>query len=114
MMLHLTLSKENKIQEAGCRGLVTWILGCSTASYPVPWMNNSCKWCMGDIVRALTITTHSQIKKLVDQARQKQDGDLISLLKDCIIALASLQGNVDETECISQNRGVILFGATRS
>ena len=51
---------------------------------------------MGDIVRALTITTHSQIKKLVDQAKQKQDGDLIN----CIIALASLQDNVGETEWI--------------
>lgn len=87
-----------------CRGLVKWLLQCSVFSHSVAWMDNTCKWCTGDIVRTLTLITQSQVRWQVDHMDSKEEIDK-ELLKDCVTAMARIQDNVrivsgEETEWI--------------
>eukprot|EP00092_Neocalanus_flemingeri_P036331 GFUD01039554.1.p1 GENE.GFUD01039554.1~~GFUD01039554.1.p1 ORF type:complete len:635 (+),score=254.40 GFUD01039554.1:235-1905(+) len=105
LVLHMSLAKEQEVQLAACKGLVGWLLACSGARHSVSWIENTCRWCTGDIVRALTLTTQGQVKWQVDSTGRKQDKQLVELLRDCVTALARLQDNMrskegEETEWI--------------
>lgn len=94
VVLHMSLTKEQEVQVASCKGLVKWLLHCSAVSHPVPWMNNSCKWCTGDIVRTLTLTTQRQVRWTVDNLNSKEDDKVVVLLRDCVTTLGRLQDNL--------------------
>ena len=104
MLLYMCLLKTQEAQLAACKGLVKWLLHCSVFSHTVAWMDNTCKWCTGDIVRTVTLTTQSQVRWQVDHMAREEEMDK-ELLKDCVTAMARLQDNVridsgEETEWI--------------
>jgi len=94
LLLHMSLTKEQEVQMAACKGLVRWLLGCSTAYHTITWMENSCRWCTGDIMRALTLTTQGQVKQQMDNTGHEDDKQLAVLLGDCVTALTRLQDNL--------------------
>merc|ERR1719186_2186132 len=81
LLLHMSLTK----------GQVRWLLGCSTAYHTITWMENSCRWCTGDIMRALTLTTQGQVKQQMDNTGHEDDKQLAVLLGDCVTALTRLR-----------------------
>jgi len=104
MMLCMCLMKTQEVQVGACKGLVKWLLHCSVFGHTVAWMDNTCKWCTGDIVRTLTLTTQSQVRWQVDHMDSKEEIDK-ELLIDCVTVMARLQDNVridsgEETEWI--------------
>ena len=87
-----------------CKGLVKWLLNCSVVGHTVTWMDNACKWCTGDIVRTLTLTTQSQVRWQLDHMDSMGEVD-DELLSNCVTILARVQENVgndngEETEWI--------------
>jgi len=105
MLLYMCMMKTQEVQASACKGLVKWLLHCTGISHPLPWVDNTCKWCTGDIVRTLTLTTQSQVRWRVDHVGREERGNNEELLKDCVTALSRLQDNVrseqgEETEWI--------------
>lgn len=94
LVLHMSLTKEQEVQVAACKGLVNWLLACSAVTHSVSWMDNSCRWCTGDIVRTLTLTTQSQVRWQVDNMGQGKEEKGVELLRECVTALGRLQDNL--------------------
>jgi len=95
LVLHMSV-KEDTVKISACKELVKWLLECSTVKYTLPWMGNSCPWCTGDIVRALTLVIQSVVCCYVDKSKDQTqtDSNEITLLKDSVSALARLQDNL--------------------
>lgn len=94
LVLHMSLTKEQEVQVAACKGLVNWLLACSAVTHSVSWMDNLCRWCTGDIVRTLTLTTQSQVRWQVDSMGQGEEVKGVELLRECVTALGRLQDNL--------------------